>query len=182
MGRFTVPYTYRKYEKTGFNNLGFSRLHPSYKVELYSKKLESLGFDPLPLHTEPSESPLSAPEVAGDFPLILTTGRKEAIYRHTELRNIPVLREIIPDFLVYINPKTAREHGIGQGDPVIVESQRGSIEGKAYLTEGIDPRVLLAPSQWPGRNNANILTHDAHCARAIGSTQLRCQLCRIRRA
>jgi anaerobic selenocysteine-containing dehydrogenase len=182
MGRVTVPYEYGKHEKSGFTNMGFQSLHPSKKVELYSRKLESLGFDPLPKYREPTESPVSTPDTAKEYPLILTTGRKEAVFRHTELRNIALLREIVPDFLVHINPKTAQDLGIGQGDPVIVESPRGSMEGKAYLTEGIDPRVLLAPSQWPGRNNSNILTHDSDPAPAIGSAQLRCQLCRVRRA
>jgi anaerobic selenocysteine-containing dehydrogenase len=181
MGRYTVPYAYRKYEKTGFTNPIAPNLHSSDKVELYSKKLEILGFDPLPEHREPTESPFSTPDVAKEYPLILTTGRKEAIYRHTELRNIPILREIIPDLLVFINPKTAGKLGIEQGDPVIVESLRGSINAKAYLTEGIDPRVLLAPCQWPGKNNSNILAHDDDPAPAIGSAQLRCQLCKVRK-
>jgi anaerobic selenocysteine-containing dehydrogenase len=181
-GRYSVPYTYKKYEKTGFKNPMAPGLHLSDKVELYSKKLEELGLDPLPKHKEPTESPINSPDIAKDYPLILTTGRKEAIFRHTELRNIPILREIIPDFLVFINPVTAGKLSISQGDPVIVESLRGSITGKAYLTEGIDPRVLLAPSQWPGKNNSNILAHDDDSAPGIGSAQLRCQLCRVRRA
>ncbi len=42
---------------------------PSGKVELYSSYLEKWGFDPLPKYHEPPESPLSAPELAGDYPL-----------------------------------------------------------------------------------------------------------------
>ena len=180
LGRYTVPSTYRKYEKAGFTNPFSPSLHSSNKVELYSAKLEEYGFDPLPKYREPTESPTSTPDIANEYPLILTTGRKEAVFRHSELRNIPLLREIVPDFLVYINPLTAGELGISQGDQVIVESLRGSINAKAYFTEGIDPRVLLAPSQWPG-HNSNILAHDQDTAPAIGSAQLRCQLCRVRR-
>jgi anaerobic selenocysteine-containing dehydrogenase len=181
-GRYTVPYTYKKYEQTGFGTPGFQNLHASGKVELCPQKLKALGFDPLPKHKEPFESPVSTPELAKDYPLILTTGRKEAIYRHTELRNIPVLRQIIPECLIHINPRTAKHLGIEQGDPVIVETLRGSMEANAYLTEGIDPRVVLVSAQWPGRNNGNILLHDEDTAPAIGSAQLRCQLCRVRRA
>ncbi len=182
IGRYTVPYTYKKYEKTGFGIPGFQNLHPSDKVELCPQKLKDLGFDPLPKHKEPAESPISTPELAQEYPLILTTGRKEAIYRHTELRNIPVLRELVPDCQVHINPKTAKELDIEQGATVIVESPRGSLEAKAYLTEGIDPRVVLVPAQWPGKNNANVLLHDEDTAPGIGSAQLRCQLCRVRKA
>ncbi|MHA2133670.1 MAG: molybdopterin-dependent oxidoreductase [Candidatus Thorarchaeota archaeon] len=47
----------------------------SGKVELYSNELEELGYDPLPFHEEPAESPLSTPEVFSDYPLIMITGR-----------------------------------------------------------------------------------------------------------
>ncbi|MBI5602695.1 MAG: molybdopterin-dependent oxidoreductase [Deltaproteobacteria bacterium] len=181
MGRYTVPYTYRKYEKTGFGLPPFRNLHQSTKVELVPRKLRDLGFDPLPKHKEPLESPISAPDLAKEYPLILTTGRKEAVYRHSELRNIPVLREIVPQCLLYMHPETAGILGVREGEPVIVESPRGSVEAVAFLTLGIDPRVVLLPAQWAGRNNANNLLHDEDTAPAIGSAQLRCQLCRVRR-
>ncbi len=181
LGRYTVPYTYRKYEKTGFGLPPFRNLHDSKKVELVPPKLRALGFDPCPRHKEPLEGPLSAPELTEAFPLILTTGRKEAIYRHSELRNIPVLREIVPHCLLHIHPETAGALGIEDGARVVVETPRGGVEATAYLTLGIDPRVVLLPAQWPGKNNANILLHDEDTAPAIGSAQLRCQLCRVRR-
>ena len=81
-----------------------------------------------------------------------------------------------------INPKTAGELGIREGDEVIVESPRGSMNAKAYLTEGIDPRVVQVPSHWPGRNNVNLIMDNENCAPIIGGTQLRCQLCSVRRA
>lgn len=46
------------------------------KVELYSKVLEKLGYDPLPFYEEPPESPIRTPEIAEEFPLILITGGK----------------------------------------------------------------------------------------------------------
>ncbi|MFX0108899.1 MAG: molybdopterin dinucleotide binding domain-containing protein, partial [Candidatus Hodarchaeota archaeon] len=45
------------------------------KVELYSLELEKLGFDPLPFHEEPAESPYSTPEVFEEYPLIMISGR-----------------------------------------------------------------------------------------------------------
>ena len=92
-----------------------------------------------------------------------------------------MLREIMPDLLMSINTKTARELGIANGETVVVESPRGSMEAKAYLTEGIDPRVVQIPSHWPGENNVNLLMDDEHCAPMIGSNQLRCQLCRVKK-
>ncbi|HUW48216.1 MAG TPA: molybdopterin-dependent oxidoreductase [Patescibacteria group bacterium] len=57
LGMLSVPYKYRKYEKENFKT-------QSGKVELYSRRLEDLGFDPLPSYREPSESPFSTPDLA----------------------------------------------------------------------------------------------------------------------
>lgn len=58
---------HKKYEE------GFATA--SGKVDLYSSVLEKSGADPLPCFREPPETPVSAPEVAREYPLILNTGR-----------------------------------------------------------------------------------------------------------
>jgi anaerobic selenocysteine-containing dehydrogenase len=173
-GRISIPDTFKKYETNGFNT-------PSRKVQIYDPRLEELGFDPLPAYREPTESPVSTPELAKEYPLIMTTGGRVPVFRHSELRNIPVLKEIVPELLVTINPETASRLGIGDNDSIIIESPRGRMEARASLTEGIDPRVVQVPSHWPGKNNVNLLTDNKACAPMIGSAQLRCQLCRIRK-
>ena len=173
-GRITIPDAFKKYEAKGFNT-------PSGKVQLYDPRLEEMGFDPLPGFREPTESPVSTPELAREYPLIFTTGGRVPVFRHSELRNIPALREIVPELLATINPETARRLSIADGDAIIIESPRGQMEARASLTEGIDPRVIQVASHWPGKNNVNLLTDNKTCAPIIGSAQLRCQLCRIRR-
>ncbi|MBW2656559.1 MAG: molybdopterin-dependent oxidoreductase, partial [Deltaproteobacteria bacterium] len=83
-GFLSVPMRYRKFEERGFNT-------PSGKVELYSSIMEKYGYDPLPYYQEPPESPLSTPELAQDYPLILTTGGRTPYYFHSEYRQIPSL-------------------------------------------------------------------------------------------
>ncbi len=56
-----------------FNDFRFNT--PSGKVELYSAEVEKQGYDPLPFHIEPEESPLSQPETYEEFPLIMISGR-----------------------------------------------------------------------------------------------------------
>lgn len=170
----SVPFSFKKYERTGFKT-------PSGRVQLTDNRLERLGYDPLPGYREPSESPSSRPDLFKDYPLIITTGGRVPVYRHSELRNIDVLREFAPELSISLNPVTASNYDISDGDEIIVESARGSIEGKAYLTEGIDPRVIQVPSHWGGKHNVNLLMNDENCAPMIGSNQYRCQLCRIRR-
>lgn len=174
-GIISVPYSYRKYEQTGFKT-------PSGKIEFYSQKLKDMGFDPLPSHREPTESPYSTPELARKYPLIVTTGGRAPVFRHAELRNIPRLREIVPELRMTIHPKTAAELGINDGDNVIVESPRGDMMAKAALNEGIDARVVQIPSHWPKTNNVNRIMDNENCAVMMGGTQLRGQLCRVRRA
>jgi len=174
VGVISVPYSFKKYEARGFNT-------PSRKIQLYDARLKDLGFDPLPNYREPTESPVSAPELAKEYPLIITTGGRVPVFRHSELRNISILREIVSELLVSINPTTANKLGIYDGDPVIVESPRGSMEAKACLTEGIDPRVVQVPSHWGGKNNVNRIMDNESCAPIIGSIQHRCQLCRVRK-
>ncbi len=177
---------YRKYEKRGFST-------PTSKFELYSTVLEGLGYDPLPRHREPPESPLSAPEVAAEYPYILITGRRLPGFFHSENRQVPWLRELHPEPVVEIHPVTARKEGIREGEWVIIESRRGRIRQRARLSEGIDPRVVGAEHAWwfperkePGHgwqeSNVNLLTDNAYeaCDPAMGATSVRTLLCRIR--
>jgi anaerobic selenocysteine-containing dehydrogenase len=103
------------------------------------------------------------------------------MFRHSEGHNISILRDLMPHPLMSINPMTAERLGISDGDDVIVESPRGSMEAKAYLTEGIHPKVVQLPSHWTGDKNVNLIMDNEHSAPFIGSAQLRCQLCRVRR-
>jgi anaerobic selenocysteine-containing dehydrogenase len=72
------PDEYKKYEKMG----GFST--PTGKLELRSTILEMLDYDPLPKYVEPKESPVSRPDLAKEYPLMLITGGRMLPYYHSE--------------------------------------------------------------------------------------------------
>jgi thiosulfate reductase/polysulfide reductase chain A len=107
-----------------------------------------MGFDPIPDYIEPPESPYSSPEMAEEYPLIAITGAKIEPFFHSELRQVASLRKKNPDPLVELNPETARELSIGQGDWVWIESPRGRIRQRAKLATGIDPRVVAIQHAW----------------------------------
>jgi anaerobic selenocysteine-containing dehydrogenase len=184
-GSVQIPLQYGKYQRLG----GF--FTPSRKVELRSSRMEALGYDPLPYYEEPPESPLSTPEVAAEYPLILTTGGRIPFFFNSEFRQLPTLRRAHPDPLLEIHPRTAAKLGIEKGDWVRIETRRGSIRQRARLTRGIDPRVVHAEHGWwfpeqPGpehgvfASNVNVLTtHDPPYDPAMGTYQLRALLCRI---
>jgi len=144
MGCFSVEHEYKKHEKHGFDT-------PSGKVELYSKVFENHGYDPLPDYKEPPESPLSTPELMQDYPLILMTGGRSIAYFHSEGRQIPDLRKLVPDPLVEIHPETAKELDINDGDWVWIETPQikgERVSFKAKHTESIHPKMVHAQHGW----------------------------------
>jgi len=176
---------YRKYEKKGFST-------PTGKVELYSTRMKEWGYDPLPQFREPPESPVSRSDLLKDYPYILITGMRPTAFFHSEHRQIPWLRELLPEPFVEIHPETAEKEGIREADWVTIESPRGKCFQRAKLTLGIDPRVIGAQHAWwfperdsPGHgwkdSNINLLTDNdpATCDPAMGATNLRVLLCRI---
>ena len=143
---------FQKYLRDGFNT-------PSKKVELYSETMNDFGYDPLPTFHEPAESPLSRPELVDRYPLILITGARTNIYLHSQYRNLPSLRRLMPEPSIEINPQTAKALGIRHGDLVRVESLRGERRLRANLIEDIHPNVVSIPHGW-SEANVNYLTDD----------------------
>ncbi|MHB8992166.1 MAG: molybdopterin-containing oxidoreductase family protein, partial [Chloroflexota bacterium] len=143
---------YRKYEERGFKT-------PSGRVEIASSVLKSHGLDPLPSYREPVESPISSPELARRFPLVLTTGARKAAYLHSELRNVPSLRATAPHQEVDINPADADARRIRQGDEILLSTARGSVKMRAHLTDVVLPGVIHAPHGW-AEADLNLITDD----------------------
>jgi anaerobic selenocysteine-containing dehydrogenase len=176
---------YYKYKEGGFST-------PTRKFELYSTILEKMGYDPLPQHREPSESPVNTPELYKEYPYILITGARMPGFFHTENRQVGRLRELHGDPIVEIHPEAAAKEGIKEGDRVIIESRRGKVRQRATLALGRNPRVISAQHAWwfpekkdPGHgwdeSNINILTDSAleDCDPAMGASNIRTLLCRI---
>jgi anaerobic selenocysteine-containing dehydrogenase len=116
--------------------------------ELYSTLREEWGLEPVPHHEEPPFTPVSRPDLAKDYPLILSTGRRSPAFFHSEHRNIPWLREIDPDPLVEIHPDTAASHGIGNGEWMWIENWMGRARYKAKLTPVVPEWMIMASHGW----------------------------------
>jgi anaerobic selenocysteine-containing dehydrogenase len=121
---------------------------PTKKIELYSTVFDKLGMDPLPSHEEPGESPFSTPELAKEYPLILTTGGRVKEFYHSEHRQIKSLRSRHPWPLLNINPDKGYEMGIADGDWVYIETPTGRCKMKAHFNAGLDPNVVHAEHSW----------------------------------
>ena len=150
-GWFQMPFEYKKYEKgllrsdgePGFNT-------PTGLVELCSSLYEDWGEDPLPYFEENAMTPYTPgrEDLKENYPLIMITGGRETTSFHSEHRQVPSLRAIMPDPLVQINPETAEKYGIKDGDWVCIENPLGKAIEKAQVTPVVDPRTIHAQHGW----------------------------------
>jgi anaerobic selenocysteine-containing dehydrogenase len=183
-----VPKKYRSYTEGGFRT-------PTKRVELYSTTLGRLGFDPLPYFEEPFYSPQRAPELARQYPLVLTAGGRIPGYYHSAYRGIPWLRELAPEPEISIHPQTAADLGLEEGDWAWVETAMGRIKQKVRLFQGIHPRVVqIHHGWWQGCKelghegygwdgaNANILIDNKRNDPYTGTPDMRSTLCRVYKA
>jgi anaerobic selenocysteine-containing dehydrogenase len=174
---------FRKYESIGFNT-------PSGKLEIFSSALDSLGLEPLPVYREPNRSPVSNPELAREYPLVLTTGAKLRQYFHSEYRQLPFLRQQRPDPKFEIHPQTAESYGIEDGARSVIETPEGSVEMFAKVTKDILPGIISADHGWwfpeeapefgLWRSNINVLFGQDGFDPETGSEPLRSTLCCVR--
>ena len=174
---------YYKYKTQGFET-------PSGKLEIYNGLMAILGRDPLPVYREPPLTPVSAPELAKEYPLILTTGAKIRAFFHSEGRQIESLRKTNPDPLVELHPQTASSLGIRDGDWVFIETPHSKVKMRAKLTDSVAPDVVSAqhgwwfPEQAPPdygyqQSNVNLLFGPMAYDPDTGSESLRSALCRV---
>ncbi len=181
----TIPKEYQRHEKGKFQFLT-----PSKKVELYSTFLEEKGYDPLPPYIAP-------PETSSEFPLILIGGRRSMEYIHSSGRQLSMLRKVNPDPTIEINPETAREKDIRDGDWVWVETvyfdKQERVKFKAKLVKELHPLVVCAENGWwfpemPGpehgcfESNINVIIPDDVYEPMYGSTNIRSVPSRIYKA
>ncbi len=88
------------------------------------------------------------PELAKEFPLILSDVHAHRLSQHSYFHNVAYLRELQPYPWLKINPATAEKYGIADGDWVRVESPHGWSRFKAEYFAGISPEVLMTKRGW----------------------------------
>jgi anaerobic selenocysteine-containing dehydrogenase len=182
-GIITGNMRYHKYETEGFHT-------PSGRVELVSSVMEKAGRPSLPVYVEPPLSPVSTPDTAKKYPLILMTGCKILPFFHSEGRQIDSLLKLHPKPLVAVHPDTLVRLGIKPGEPVILSTPYGQARFYAHADEGLAPDVVQADHAWwfPERKGpdhgwrescANMLFGHDHFDPDCGAEPLKCGLCRL---
>ncbi|MFY3744866.1 molybdopterin-containing oxidoreductase family protein [Anaeromyxobacter sp. Red801] len=194
--RVALETRYRKFAETaGGVPLGFGT--PTRKIELYSETLLAHGQPPLPEYQEPQVGPVSRPDLAERYPLVLTCA-KHTLFCESQHRALPSLRRKAMDPEVELHPAAAAERGIAAGDWVRIETPEGRVRARARLNDTLQPNVVCGQHGWwqpcpevgapgyepfgPDGANFNLLIGNAAIDPISGSVPHRAYLCEIRRA
>ncbi len=112
------------------------------------------------------ENPRPMPEPPSPgFPLLLLTGRGTAAQWHTQTRTqkSAVLQKLSPQHAyVEVNPADARRLGIAQNEPVLVESQRGSIAARVFVTPVVSAGQVFMPMHYETVNQLTDAVFDPY--------------------
>jgi anaerobic selenocysteine-containing dehydrogenase len=102
------------------------------------------------------EEPREAPEPTdAEYPLVLLTGRGSSSQWHTGSRTnkSAVLRKLFPaEPYVELNPLDALEHEIEQNAWVLVESRRGKLLARAFVSQVVQPGQCFMPMHYAQTN------------------------------
>jgi anaerobic selenocysteine-containing dehydrogenase len=122
------------------------------------------------------EEPRGVPEpVDARFPFVLLTGRGSSAQWHTGSRTdkSAILRKLHPSELCCdVHPADARKIGVRDGEMIMVESRRGSLEARARLTATMQRGQVFLPMHDPRVNRLTLSAFDPlsrqpsykHCA------------------
>jgi assimilatory nitrate reductase catalytic subunit len=112
------------------------------------------------------DEPAKLPEPTdAAFPFTLLTGRGSSSQWHTLTRTdkSPVLRKLgAATPYVEINPADAAALGIAPNDAVVVESRRGQLTARAFVTHGVQPKQVFVPMHYPQANQLTFAAFDPY--------------------
>jgi thiosulfate reductase / polysulfide reductase chain A len=126
----------------------------SGKIELYSERLKTAGYDPLPVYTSPATPP------PGSFRLI--TGRR-AYFTQANTTNNPWLHALEPENHLWMNAQTADTLNIQDGCPVEVSSAVGTVQLKVRVTPEIRPDCVFMLHGYGKRSKWQRLATEGGC-------------------
>jgi anaerobic selenocysteine-containing dehydrogenase len=166
--RVPLAPAYRRYRQTGFAT-------PTRKVEVYSELFLDHGQSPLPEFVEPRVVP------SARYPLVLTCAKLPQ-FCHSQHRNLPSLRRLVPDPEAQIHPDTARARAIADGDWVVIETPHGRIRARARFDASLDARVVCAQHGWWGEGSYNEAIASGETDPVSGAPPHRAYACEVRGA
>ena len=168
------PPAERKYLNGGFRT-------PSGKVEFVSgvlAEVEGEGFEAVPSYREPAMSPISRPDLAKEYPLVLNMGARLPMYQHSRTFRLPWMRSLSFDPHADINPVDAKAAGIEDGSWMKIVTPHGEATVRAHLTLMVRVGDVHLYHDWP-QANANDLIDGDYLDPISGFPGYRSSLCKI---
>ena len=164
--------TYEQLRRDGWARLDLPRPYmpfahgaptPSGRVEFYSETMARQGLPALPTYVPLTEGP-ERQDLLQRFPLqcIVPPNR---FFLNSSFSQSELLRRRQKTPTVMLAVADAAARGIGDGDPVRVESARGAARFTAQVTDATRPGVVVVEGVWwhrfhPGGRSVNVLTDD----------------------
>lgn len=112
------------------------------------------------------ENPAAAPEaVDEEFPFVLLTGRGSASQWHTQTRTSKsdVLRKLYPTQPhLEIGPADASRLGISPEEWVVIESRRGRVRARAFISPTVPPGCVFLPMHDEATNRLTFPSFDPY--------------------
>jgi anaerobic selenocysteine-containing dehydrogenase len=172
-----LPNPERKYRTKGFPT-------PSGKMEFKSSVLEKYGeakgYEALPAYQAPGQSAEASPELAAEYPLILSSGSRLPMFQHSRTFRLPWTRSLRPASSADINPADAKALGVKQGDPIEISTPMGSIRLAANVSEITQAGLISVYHDYPDADANSIMDGD-YLDPISGYPGYKSQLCAVRK-
>jgi anaerobic selenocysteine-containing dehydrogenase len=194
--RLPLQTRYRKYAVVVDGGVPAGFATPTGRIELYAERFLDVDQPPVPTFVEPATSPRSRPDLAAEFPLVLTCA-KSLHFCETQHRQVASLRRRAPDPQVELHPDTASARGITRGDWVEIETPMGRVRARAAFNRTLASDVVCGQHGWfaaceeldlpghppfgPDSTNLNLVLSQTPSDPISGSSPLRAQVCEVRR-
>ena len=101
-----------------------------------------------------------------EYPFTLTTNRTLEHYNCGTMTRRTGNVDILTEDVIMINPADSKKLLINDGDMVCVESMRGKVDIKAFVTDEVKPGVLSTTFHFP-EVMLNVITSDEHDSEAL---------------
>ncbi|HEO65775.1 MAG TPA: aminotransferase class V-fold PLP-dependent enzyme, partial [Spirochaetes bacterium] len=160
---------------------------PSGKFEIASTILEEHGYDPLPVYKEPQEGPLTKTQRTQEYPLVFNSGSRVTTDFRSQHHGIPGLYKERPEPVVTINRVDAEIRDIKNGDLVRIDTVRGTVTMRAFVSDDIIKGSIdanmggggpVGPKAWQ-ECNINELTNLQHYDPISGFPVYKALLCEV---
>lgn len=130
---------FRSYADVGNDGVAAGFRTPTKRLEIWSEQFHDHGQDALPVWRDP---PAMSPA-----PLMLSCAKTVA-YCHSQHRNIPSLRKLMPQPSLEIAAEAASQRGIADRDWVEVTTATGRFRAQARIAKDLLADVVIAQHGW----------------------------------